>query len=139
MWIVFSILSCLFAAIMQIFNKKILSDIDPLVVTFIKNFIVFLFSIILLFFSNTANKIRSLSFQNIFLIIILSLITFLAYLFFYFSLKKGELNKVMAIDRFSIVLVFFFLLVSGEERLCIYNLIGVVLVFIGILFIMIRA
>lgn len=138
MWVIFSIISCLLATIMQIFNKKVVSGIDPLVVTFIKNGAVFAFSFSVLFFNHTYKKIFTLSGKSIIYIIILGLITFLTYVFFYFALKNGKLSKVMAIDRFSIVLVFVFLLLSKEERINIWNFLGVIFVFVGIFLVMIR-
>lgn len=138
MWIIFSIISCILASIMQIFNKRVLNNIDPLVVTYLKNGFVFLISFSLLFFNHTAQKVISMPKKSIILIFILGAITFLVYLFFYLALKKGELHKVLAIDRFSIVIVFLFMLITKQEKISIPSLIGSLLVFIGITLIMLK-
>lgn len=139
MWIVFSIISCILGTIMQVLNKKVLLHVDSLIVTFIKNGFVFLFSFWIIFSNKTRVKISNLDKKVLFLIIILSIVTFLTYLFFYFALKYGELNKVLAIDRFSIVLVFFYLLFTRNENLKSWNFLGAILIFIGIILVMFKS
>ncbi len=138
MWLIFSIISCLLASVMQIFNKKVLSNVDPLVTTYIKNGLVFLFSFSLLFFNDTFHKVIRLSRKAFWGLVILAIITFFTYLFFYFALKNGPLNKVMAIDRFSIVIIFFFLWFTKQEKIGISGIVGSILIFLGILLVMIK-
>lgn len=138
MWLIFSIISCILASIMQIFNKKVLSEVDPLVTTYLKNCFVFFLSFSLLFFNNTVVKINMLSKKVVFEIIILAVITFLTYFFFYLALRNGKLNKVLAIDRFSIVIVFLFLLIFNQEKITCFGMLGSFFVFIGILLITLK-
>lgn len=139
MWIVFAIISCILGTIMQLLNKKVLLYVDSLIVTFIKNGFVFLFSFWIILSSKIRAKIANLDKKVLFLIIILSIVTFLTYLFFYFALKYGELNKVLAIDRFSIVLVFFYLLFTRNENLSSWNFLGAILIFMGIVLVMFKS
>lgn len=138
MWLIFSIISCILASIMQIFNKKVLNEVDPLVTTYLKNCFVFFLSFGLLFFNDTIVKINTLSKKTIFEIIILAIITFLTYLFFYLALRSGKLGKVLAIDRFSIVIVFLFLLIFNQEKITWMGMLGSIFVFIGILLITLK-
>lgn len=138
MWLIFSIISCVLASIMQIFNKKVLNNVDPLVTTYLKNGLVFLFSFSLLFFNGTFHKVIKISRKTFWGLVILAVITFLTYLFFYFALKNGPLNKVMAIDRFSLVIIFFFLWFTKQEKIGISGILGSVLVFLGLLLIMLK-
>lgn len=139
MWIVFAIISCILGTLMQLLNKKVLLHIDSLIITFIKNGFVFLFSFWIIISSKIRAKIANLDKKVLFMIIILSIVTFLTYLFFYFALKYGELNKVLAIDRFSIVLVFSYLLFTRNENLNSWNFLGAILIFMGIILVMFKS
>lgn len=138
MWLVFSIISCILASIMQLLNKKAVSNIDPFVVTILKNGMVFLISLSLLFSKKVSENLGKINKKEIILIIILSVVCFLTYFLFYIALKNGPLNKALAIDRFSIVIVFFYLWFTRQEKVGFFGFIGSILVFIGIVLIMIK-
>ena len=138
MWLVFSIISCILASIMQLLNKKAVSNIDPFVVTILKNGMVFLISLSLLFSKKVSENLGKINKKEIILIIILSVVCFLTYFLFYIALKNGPLNKALAIDRFSIVIVFFYLWFTRQEKVGFFGFIGSILVFIGIVLVMIK-
>ena len=109
-WILFALLSALFAALVAIFGKVGLQGIDP---TFGATLRAWVMGIFLLFVSFILGKLGKIEFQTlpprIFIFILLSGIAgALSWLFYFFALKTGPASGVVALDRLSIIFVFLF-------------------------------
>ena len=139
MWVIFSILSAVFAAIMSITIKIGFKDINPFLSLSIRTFIVFLFSIILIFTSKIFNfkicqniNIKGLlNTKNILWILVVSLATFFTWLFYFLALQKGDVRKVMAIDKLSIVLIVILGVIFLKEKISLLVILGIILLLTG--------
>lgn len=131
MWLLFSILSLIFASLMQVFLKKSLSNVDPYVSTIYRNFLIFIFSFSLFFIKDTKHKIFNISKHDLLMLIIVSICTFLAYIFYFISLSKGEIKNVLAIDKLSIILVLVLSFFILKEKITMYDVIGTILLILG--------
>jgi len=136
MWLLYAFLSSIFAAGVAIVGKIGLKNIDSTLATTIRSIIMAVFLIILSLISDKFNgfSINSLSNNDWLFIILAGILGALSWLFYFFALKDGPVNGVVAIDRLSIVFVFVFSLLFLKEHFTIKGLIGVILmVFCAIL------
>lgn len=131
MWLLYSILSVIFASLMQVLLKKCLTNIDPFVSTLYRNFLIFLFSISLVFIKNTKHKLFSISKKDLLILVIVSICTFFAYIFYFLAISKGDLKNIIAIDKLSIVLVMILSIFILNESLTFYDIIGTILLILG--------
>ncbi len=133
MWLLYAFLSSIFAAGVAIVGKIGLKNIDSTLATTIRSIIMAVFLIILSLISDKFNgfSINSLSNNDWLFIILAGILGALSWLFYFFALKDGPVNGVVAIDRLSIVFVFIFSLLFLKEHFTIKGLIGVILMVIG--------
>jgi len=130
-WLVFSLLSAVFAAFVAIFGKIGLKDIDSTLATTVRAGMMFS---VLMLIALTLGKFKDISKLDgkAFAFIFLSgLAGALSWLFYFFALKTGQASKVAAIDRLSLVFVFLFSLAFLGEKFSIKTLLGIVLIAIG--------
>jgi len=107
MWIFYSLLSSLFAALVAIFGKFGLKDIDSTLATTIRSIIMAVFLVIT---SLSLKKFQGFSFGSLngkewLFIILAGVAGALSWLFYFVALKYGVATKVVAIDRLSIIFV----------------------------------
>ncbi len=132
-WLLFALLSALFAALTAIFAKAGLKNIDPDLATAIRTAIILILTWSIVFFKKNIGDINSLSKSNWFFLILSALATGLSWLFYYRALQLGKVSEVSIIDKgsilFTVLLSFLFL----KEPLTPKVLIGVALVFVGMM------
>ncbi|HPO11273.1 MAG TPA: EamA family transporter [bacterium] len=140
MWLLYAFLSSIFAAGVAIVGKIGLKNIDSTLATTIRSIIMAVFLIILSLISDKFNgfSINSLSNNDWLFIILAGILGALSWLFYFFALKDGPVNGVVAIDRLSIVFVFVFSLLFLKEHFTIKGLIGVILMVFGAILISIK-
>lgn len=107
MWIVFSFLSAITAALVAIFGKLGLKSLDSTLATTIRSIIMAAF---LLLISGVLGKWHNFSWHSLnskdwLLISLAGIAGALSWLFYFFALKSGLATKVVVIDRLSLVFV----------------------------------
>ena len=107
MWLVFAILSALTAALVAIFSKAGLKEIDTTLATTIRSIIMAGFLVITSLFLRKFNNFSFASFNSKqwLLIALAGISGALSWLFYFVALKQGQAGKVAAIDRLSIIFV----------------------------------
>lgn len=107
MWLFFAFLSAITAALVAIFSKLGLKDIDPTLATTIRGTImaVFLIAVSIVF-----KKFHGFSFgmttsKDWFLIVLSAIAGALSWLFYFLALKYGFASRVAIVDRLSVVFV----------------------------------
>jgi len=132
-WIIYSILSALMAALVAIFGKLGLKNIDSTLATTIRSMVMAGFliitSIVLRKFDNFS--LDSMVSKDWLLIILAGIAGALSWLFYFIALKSGDTTKVVVIDRMSLVFVAIFALMFLGETLNWQQLIGVVMMIGG--------
>lgn len=128
-WLIYSILSALMAALVAIFGKLGLKNIDSTLATTIRSMVMAAFLIIA---SLSLKKFNNFSFDSMaskdwFLIILAGVAGALSWLFYFFALKSGDTTKVVAIDRMSLVFVAILAFIFLGENLKWQQLIGVIM------------
>jgi len=109
MWLLYALFAAFFAALVAIFAKLGLKDIDTTLATTVRAIIMAGFLVIISVFLKKFEGFSLLSFtsKEWLLITLAGIAGALSWLFFFFALKEGVASNVVAIDRLSVVFVVF--------------------------------
>jgi len=130
-WYVAAILSAVFAALTSIFAKIGIKNIDSNLATAIRTTVILLFTWGIVAFQGTISSIGQIS-KNSWLFLILSAIaTGFSWLFYFYAIKVGEVNKVVPIDKLSLVITIVFAGLILKEKITLMAGLGAVLMTIG--------
>lgn len=107
MWIVYAFLSALTAALVAIFAKLGLKNIDSTLATAVRAVIMgfFLVSVAFAFRKFDGFSFASFTGKEWILIVLSGIAGALSWLFYFFALKTGTATQVVAIDKLSVVFV----------------------------------
>ncbi|MBS3140894.1 EamA family transporter [Candidatus Woesearchaeota archaeon] len=133
LWIIFALLSALTAALVAIFGKIGLQNIDSTTATAIRSIVMALFLTIIVFSQKKFNEISSI-FANskaLYFIVLSGVAGALSWLFYFLALKFGTVRQVVPIDRLSIVFALVFAAIFLGEKLNLYSIIGIILITVG--------
>jgi transporter family protein len=132
-WAFYALLSAFFGALVAIFGKIGVRDVDSNLAVAIRTVIIVLFAWgIVLVRGNAADILRIPRHSMIFLVLS-ALATGLSWLFYYRALQIGEASRVAPVDKLSVALtVTLAFLVLGEKPTT-GNVAGAVLVAAGVL------
>jgi len=132
-WVLYALLSALFAALTAIFAKAGLKNVDSDLATAIRTTIVLLITWGVVFFKGTTSHVQTFSRNNWLFLILSATSTGLSWLFYYRALQIGKVAEVSAIDKgsllFTMLLAFLFL----KEPLTPKILLGASLIFFGMI------
>ena len=133
MWLIFALLSSVTAALVAIFAKLGLKDIDPTLATTIRSIIMALFLVAV---SLSLRKFDSFSLSTFssrewLLIVLAGVSGALSWLFYFVALKFGLATKVVVIDRLSLVFVIVLAALFLGEALSWKSVIGALLMIAG--------
>lgn len=131
MWILYAIGSSLFAGITSIFAKCGIKKTDSDVATAIRTIIVLLFSWIMVLVTGTIGGITSISSKTLLFLVLSGLATGASWLCYFHALQKGDINKVVPIDKSSTILTILLALIFLGEGLSYGKALSVVLIGVG--------
>ena len=114
-WLIYSLLSAIFASLVAIFGKIGISKIDPTLATTLRSIIMAVTLIIISSLSNKFSQINSVSIKSWTFIILAGFAGAISWIFYFLALKSGNATNVAAIDRLSVVFVFIFALTYTGE------------------------
>ena len=133
MWIVFAILSAIFAALTSILAKVGIEGVNSNLGTAIRTVVVVAMSWGMVFLTNSQNGITEISRKSWIFLILSGLATGASWLCYYKALQIGDASKVVPIDKLSVVITLILAFVFLHEDFTIKSLIGCVLIGIGTL------
>ena len=133
MWIVFAILSAIFAALTSILAKVGIEGVNSNLATAIRTVVVVAMSWGIVFLTNSQNGITEISRKSWIFLILSGLATGASWLCYYKALQIGDASKVVPIDKLSVVITLVLAFVFLHEDFTIKSLIGCVLIGIGTL------
>lgn len=113
MWLVFALLSAIFAALTSILAKMGIDGVNSNLATAIRTVVVVIMAWGMVFLTNTQSGISEISKKSWVFLILSGLATGASWLCYYRALQMGDVSKVVPIDKLSIVLTMilaFFLL-----------------------------
>ena len=133
MWVVYAILSAIFAALTSILAKIGIENVNANLATAIRTVVVLILAWGIVLITGKQNGIADISQKSWIFLTLSGLATGASWLFYYKALQIGEASKVVPIDKFSVVIAMILAFVVLGESLTIKTIIGGVLITLGTL------
>lgn len=117
MWIVAAILSAVFAGLTAILSKCGLKNCNSNVATAVRTSVVLIFAWIIVFATGVYKEITAISAKSLIFLLLSGVATGASWMCYFKALSLGEVSKVSAVDKSSVVLsVLFAIIVFPNER-----------------------
>ena len=129
----FAFLSAIFAGMTSILAKCGIKKTDSNVATFIRTLVVLPLSLLMALIVNPNFSLGAVSSKTLVFLVLSGLSTGASWLCYFRALSKGDINKVVPIDKSSTVLTIILAVVFLGERVTVYKTLGVVFIAIGTL------
>jgi transporter family protein len=133
MWVLYALLSAVFAALVSILAKVGLKGINSNLATAIRTFVVLLMAWGIVFLTGKQKDIATLTSKNWRFLIYSGLATGASWLFYFRALQMGEVSKVAPIDKLSVVFTMILAFIFLGETLTLKAIIGGLLIAAGTL------
>ncbi len=130
-WLIFALLSALFAAATAILAKIGVKDVNSNLATAIRTVVILVFAWGIVLAQGTAKQLSSISRTSLLFLILSGIATGLSWLFYFRALQLGEASRVSPIDKLSLVLTIILAAFILKEKITPAILIGAVLMSIG--------
>lgn len=131
MWIVFAFGSAFFAGVTSILAKCGIRKTDSTVATAIRTIVVLIFSWLMVFIVGSQNQLGSIDGKTLLFLILSGLATGASWLCYFKALQIGDINKVVPIDKSSIILTIILAFIFLHESVSLTKAVGVVLIGAG--------
>ncbi|BEO95401.1 EamA family transporter [Fusobacterium nucleatum] len=131
MWVIFAILSAVFAALTSILAKIGIEGVNSNLATAVRTIVVVLMAWLMVFITGNQNGIMDISKKSWLFLILSGLATGASWLCYYKALQLGEASKVVPIDKLSIVITIILAFVFLGEQITLKSLIGCTLIVAG--------
>jgi len=131
MWIVYALLSAVFAALTSILAKIGIDNVNSNLAVAIRTVVVLIMAWGLVFISGKQTEIANISQKSILFLVLSGIATGLSWLCYYKALQIGEASKVIPIDKFSLVIGMILAFIVLKEVITIKTIIGGILITIG--------
>jgi len=138
LWILYSILSAAFAALVAIFGKIGLQNIDSTLATTIRSVVMALFLLLVTLSLGKFNLLSTIKNKTLLFIVLSGIAGALSWLFYFLALKTGIVTGVAAIDRLSVVFVVIFAILFLGEKLTLFTALGALLMLSGAILMVIK-
>lgn len=137
MWLVFAILSSVFAALTSILAKVGIDGVNSNLATAIRTLVVLIMAWAMVFLTNNQSGITEIGKKSWIFLILSGLATGASWLCYYKALQMGDASKVVPIDKLSIVITLIMAFVFLHEDFTSKSIIGCILITSGTLFMVI--
>ena len=133
MWILFALGSALFAGLTSILAKCGIRKTDSTLATAVRTVVVLAFSWLMVFVVGSQSQLTRIPGKTLLFLVLSGLSTGASWLCYFRALQRGDINKVVPIDKSSTVLTIVLAFVLLGETPDVYSLAGVVLILTGTL------
>ncbi len=131
MWVLFAILSAVFAALTSILAKIGISGVNSNLATAIRTVVVVFMAWGIVFITNAQSGIGAISRKSWLFLILSGLATGASWLFYYRALQMGDASKVASIDKLSVVITLILAFIFLNEQLTLKSMLGCLLIVVG--------
>ena len=136
-WLLYAILSAVFASLTSILGKIGISGINSNLGTAIRTIIVLIMAWFMVFITGKQNELKNISRQNFLFICLSGLTTGLSWLCYYKALQDGQASVVVPIDKLSTLVTIVFSYFILKEKLTKKSFAGLILMTAGTLLLVI--
>ena len=133
MWLVFALLSAVFAALTSILAKVGISGVNSNFATALRTVVVLVMAWGMVFVTNAQGGITDISRKSWVFLILSGLATGASWLCYYYALQIGEASRVVPVDKLSVVITLVLAFVFLHEKFTVHSLIGCILIGAGTL------
>ena len=133
MWFVFALLSAVFAALTSILAKVGIDGVNSNLATALRTCVVLAMSWGMVFLTDAQKGIGSISQKSWIFLILSGLATGASWLCYYRALQRGDVSKVVPIDKLSVVITLALSFIFLHEKFNVKSLIGTILIAAGTL------
>lgn len=137
-WIVWALLSAVFAALTAIFAKVGIQGVDSDLATLVRTVIVILALVLFVWFTGKWSNPLNLSAKTWLFLTLSGLATGASWVCYFRALQIGDASKVAPVDKLSLVLVAIFAVTFLGERPSLRDWMGIGLVAAGVLLLAIK-
>ena len=131
MWIVFALLSAVFAALTSIFAKIGIDGVNSNLATAVRTVVVIVMSWLIVFITNNQSGLAQISKKSWVFLILSGLATGASWLCYYRALQLGKATEVAAVDKLSIVFTLILAFIFLQDTFTVKSLIGCALIATG--------
>lgn len=131
MWIVFALLSAVFAALTSIFAKIGIDGVNSNLATAVRTVVVVVMSWLMVFITNNQSGLAQISKKSWVFLILSGLATGASWLCYYRALQLGKATEVAAVDKLSIVFTLILAFIFLQDTFTVKSLIGCALIATG--------
>ncbi len=131
MWLIFAVLSSIFAALTSILAKVGIDGVNSTLATAIRTVVVLFMAWGMVFITNAQSGIMSIDKKSWLFLILSGLATGASWLFYYKALQLGDASKVVPIDKMSVVLTLILAFTFLHEKFTVKSAIGSILIAVG--------
>ena len=133
MWLLYAVGSALFAGLTSILAKCGIRKTDSTVATAIRTIIVLIFAWVMVFVVGSQGTIASIPARSLVFLGLSGLATGASWLCYFYALQRGPIDKVVPIDKLSILVTVLFSYIVFHERLSRKALTGLAVLVAGTL------
>ena len=133
MWLLFAILSAVFAALTSILAKIGIEDVNSNLATAIRTVVVVALSWGMVFITHAQSGLSEISRKSWIFLILSGVATGLSWLCYYRAIQIGEVSKVVPIDKLSVVITLVLSFIFLHEEFNTKSAVGCVLIAAGTL------
>lgn len=133
MWMIFAVLSAVFAALTSILAKIGIEGVNSSLATAIRTIVVVIMAWDMVFLTHEQNGLAEISKKSWIFLILSGLATGASWLCYYKALQMGDASKVVPIDKLSVVITLILAFVFLHEQFTAKSLIGCILIGVGTL------
>lgn len=133
MWMIFAVLSAVFAALTAILAKVGIEGVNSNLATAIRTIVVVIMAWDMVFLTHEQNGLAEISKKSWIFLILSGLATGASWLCYYKALQMGDASKVVPIDKLSVVITLILAFVFLHEQFTAKSLIGCILIGAGTL------
>ena len=133
MWILFALLSAVFAALTSILAKIGIEGVNSNLATAIRTVVVLVMAWGMVFLTGRERELSNIAGRSWLFLILSGIATGLSWLCYYYALQKGPASKVVPIDKLSVVITLALAFLVLHEKADLKTVIGGLLITAGTL------
>ncbi len=132
MWILYAILSAVFASLTAIFAKIGVKDVNSNLATAIRTVVVLILIWGIVFARGEQSGLEFISKKNIFFLVISGIMTGFSWIFYFKAISEGPLSIIAPIDKLSVALTILLSFIIFNEPVTLKTLAGAAMIIGGV-------
>lgn len=137
-WLVFALLSAVFAAFTAILAKIGMKGVDSNLATFVRILVIVPFALTIVLIQGTLKDASKFSTSTWVFLLLSGIATGLSWLFYFRALQIGDVHKVVPIDKLSFALSIVLGILIFKEKISVAGVVGVLFLLAGTFLVVFR-